>query len=198
MMNMFRIEVHRFALVQKESIRNSGCLFRRRFSSSSGSHKRSQDELLRNAQASETFRSAFFDGIKAQNRVSSEDIDDMMASNRARPSAILPAYQMLGLTLGLVARFAPQDCRKLLEKSVHSATVQQFNDSIRNIQNEGNDSSAEDTKETLKYHRDLPTDISDDGIAHGAQEEAESLGISGTGVTVSTALYHVLRASRKV
>lgn len=164
---------------------------------------RSQDEPLRNAQASEVFRSAFLDGVRAQNRISSEDIDDMMASNRARPSLILPVYQIVGLSLGAVARFSPQECRQVIEKAVHSATVQQFNDSIRNIQVDGDETTAAiDSKETLKYHRDLETDTNQaNSTTYNSSETNEGQtdsGISGTGLTASTALYHFLKISRTV
>lgn len=159
-----------------------------------------QDEPLRNAQASEIFRSAFFDGVRAQNRVSPQDIEDMMASQRARPSLILPVYQIMGLTLGTMARFSPTEYKHAVEKAVQSATVQQFNDSIRNIQADGNESL--DTKETLKYHRDLQTDLSQN--VHSTSSAADtvssdsSTGISGTDVTASTILYHFLKLSRSI
>lgn len=157
-----------------------------------------QDEPLRNAQASEIFRSAFFDGVRAENRVSSQDIDDMMASHRARPSLILPIYQVMGSTLGTVARFAPPEYKQVLQNAVQSATVQQFNDSIRFIQTEGHGDV--DTKETLKYHRDIETDPSQ---SSSEQESANPSSdpfqnISGAKLTVSTALYHFLKLSRSI
>lgn len=162
---------------------------------SGGNH---QDEPLRNAQASEIFRSAFFDGVRAENRVSSQDIDDMMASHRARPSLILPIYQVLGSTLGTVARFSPPEYKQVLQNAVQSATVQQFNDSIRTIQAEGNGDV--DTKETLKYHRDIETDqpqsTSEQDEAAASSDPFQN--ISGAKLTVSTALYHFLKLSRSV
>lgn len=159
--------------------------------------KNLNDEPLRNAQASEAFRSAYFDSIRASNRISSEDIDDMVAAYRVRPSLLLPIYHITGFALGTAARFSPKACSDIVTKAVDNATVQQFNDSIRDSQL--NSPVVEDAKETLKYHRDLETDASTLGHSTDNDRSAnptELPDINAVGVSVSTALYQFLKLSR--
>lgn len=159
--------------------------------------KNLNDEPLRNAQASEAFRSAYFDSIRASNRISSEDIDDMVAAYRVRPSLLLPIYHITGFALGTAARFSPKACSDIVTKAVDNATVQQFNDSIRDSQL--NSPVVEDAKETLKYHRDLETDASTLGHSTDKDRSAnptELPDINAVGVSVSTALYQFLKLSR--
>lgn len=141
--------------VNKAIVRQS-CRFRTLHRYASG---KSADGAIRNAQAAEVFRASYFDAIRASNRISAQDLDDLVSSHRVRPSALLGAYQIGGIILGGLGRFAPSTVSELLSKAVDSATVQQFNDSIRIYQVE-TQSMPEDTKETLKYHRDFETDVS--------------------------------------
>ena len=81
-------------------------------SSSSGTQsncsKDTSEELIRNAHASEVFRTAFLNGQRSNNRISTSDLDDLVVSQRVRPSALLAFLHLGGATLGTVSRFAPK------------------------------------------------------------------------------------------
>jgi len=112
---------------------------------------------VRNAQAAEVFRAAFLDASRANTRISVTDLDELVVAEKVRPSLLLPAFEIAGTALGLTARFIPsKEYSTFIATTVHEATIQQFNDIVRDmhLEHEVN----EDTKETLKYHRDLETD----------------------------------------
>jgi demethoxyubiquinone hydroxylase (CLK1/Coq7/Cat5 family) len=86
--------------------------------------------------------------------ITPSDLDDIVITERVRPSLLIGAFQGLGRGLGLIARFSPKPCTDFVTKIVDEAASQQFNDAIRDIQGIA-DSTNDDVKETLKYHRDL-------------------------------------------
>lgn len=124
---------------------------------------------IRNAQAAEIFRSAFLDASRANTRISVTDLDELVISEKVRPSILLPAFQVVGTVLGMATRFSPsKDCSQFIAKTVNDATTQQFNDIVRDM-HFSQDGSI-DTKETLKYHRDLETDYSSNSAASVHEE----------------------------
>lgn len=111
-----------------------------------------EDQLLRNTQAAEVFRAAFY--RNASGSISTNDLDEMMHMYKARPSLLLGAYQMSGAFLGAAAKLSPsKDVSNFIANVVQESTVQQFNDNIRDMNLSGVDNI--DIKETIKYHRDL-------------------------------------------
>jgi len=108
--------------------------------------------IVRNAQASEVFRSAFAkaSGVESSS-ISTRDLDDLLLLKRARPSVLLPLYELGGSALGIAARLAPSQLLKsILVENVDEASRQQFNDSLRELIA----SPDIDAHETLKFHRD--------------------------------------------
>ena len=89
--------------------------------------------------------------------ISVSDLDQIVVSERVRPSVLLGVMEVAGGGLGFVARFAPVPVREVMKEIVDEASSQLFNDSIRDISASGTD-HLEDVKETLKYHRDLKSD----------------------------------------
>ena len=107
---------------------------------------------IRKAQASEVFRYAYYNSSKSNNNtISVSDIDDLVSENRVRPSILLNAYELLGSSIGLLSKIAPQHCTKIMDNIIEDATTQQFNDSLRSL---GSDTN-EDIKLTMKIHRDF-------------------------------------------
>ena len=120
--------------------------------------------FIRNAQCTEIFRSNFYKASRAIITITPGDLDDIIVSEKVRPSILLGCFETLGNGLGAVARFAPSQISSVMTKVIDDAASQQFNDSIREISAIGSDSN-DDVKETIKYHRDLtpntPLDLSD-------------------------------------
>lgn len=196
--------------VNKKAIIRQSCRF---CTLNKVSSAKSAEDAIRNAQAAELFRASYFDAIRASNRISAQDLDDLVSSHRVRPSALLGAYQFGGVLLGSFGRLAPKTVSELVSKAVDSATVQQFNDSIRSNQME-TQSMPEDTKETLKYHRDFETDVSStsappqsadesspDSVTDPNKEQKQdtsSMRVDAAITGVSSALYQFLKLSRNI
>lgn len=108
---------------------------------------------LRLAQASEIFRSQFYESTKLPVSLSCHDLDELIISERTRPSILLGPLQLAGSVLGVVAKYAPVSFSKVLVHAVDDAAIQIYNDSIRAMQDSPDATS--DIKEALKYHRDI-------------------------------------------
>lgn len=109
---------------------------------------------IRSAHCTEIFRSTYYKASKAVITITPGDLDDIIVSEKVRPSILLGCFETFGLGLGTVARFAPTQISSVLTKVIDDAASQQFNDSIREISLMGSEST-DDVKETIKYHRDL-------------------------------------------
>jgi len=110
-------------------------------------------EKLRNAQASEIFRSNYYQSKNSDSFIPVNDLDQLIVQERVRPSILLDIYAITGHGLGLISRFSPKTCETMLTSIIDESTTQQFNDSIRSMQS--HEVINNDIKETLKYHRDL-------------------------------------------
>ena len=111
------------------------------------------DEHLRKAQATEIFRSSYYDYSKSNsNTISVRDLDDLVSDLRVRPSILIPSYELLGKSIGLLSKLAPKSFSKVIDEIIEEATTQQFNDSLRSLV--GTDAN-DDIKITLKIHRDF-------------------------------------------
>ena len=90
---------------------------------------------VRNAQAAEIFRAAFLNSSRANTRISVTDLDELVVSHKVRPSALLPAFELAGTALGIASRLIPsKECSNFISTTVHDATIQQFNDIVRDMQ----------------------------------------------------------------
>jgi hypothetical protein len=173
----------------------------------------SKEESIRNAQAAEIFRSSFHNAAKSNTRLSLQDLDDIVASQNVRPSALLPFYQLAGSMFGTAVRFSPiQSCNTTISKIINNATVQQFNDSIREMtgtpsSTNKSDINIDDTKETIKYHRDLEIDNSNatsqsqqDGQQPPYEKTSSSASSDLDSVTLglTTVMYQFLKLSRNL
>ena len=118
------------------------------------------------------------------------DLDDIIVSEKVRPSLLLGCFETLGNGLGTAARFAPTQINTALTKIIDDAASQQFNDSIREISLMGSESN-DDVKETIKYHRDLtpntPLDLN---------ESPATASFSETSFILSTGLSNMLNFTR--
>lgn len=121
---------------------------------------------IRSAHCTEIFRSTYYKASRAVITITPGDLDDIIVSEKVRPSILLGCFETLGTGLGTAARFAPTQFTTALTKIVDDAASQQFNDSIREISSIGSETN-DDVKETIKYHRDLapntPLDLSEAG-----------------------------------
>lgn len=162
----------------------------RRFSRScfSGcSREQPLNNMMRSAQAVESFRSSFYKGAKNELYVSTADIEDCMINNKVRPSAILPVFEVVGATLGFSLALLPKDAKEIATRIIDNATSQQLNDGIRNIQTLSSLTEDEtfDVKETLKFHRDIRSSKTIDNM-------------SSTENSLTLSLYNVLRISEHI
>jgi hypothetical protein len=134
---------------------------------------RRNEEAVRNAQATEIFRASYLSSSKSSTRVSTSDLDDLLTQQRARPSIFLPLLHLGGFSLGILSRVLPETCSTTLNNVIHEATIQQFNDTIRDLSSSAassvgeqsgshvvDDSFSEEIKDTMKYHRDIETEFS--------------------------------------
>ena len=112
--------------------------------------RQSTQEILRLAQTVEIFRTSYFKSSHSSS-ISISDIDDLVVSNKIRPSALVGIAETTGTSIGFLSKFLPQNCKADLDRSVNETSVQQLNDCIRS----GRTNEGPDVIETLKYHRDL-------------------------------------------
>lgn len=146
---------------------------------------------IRNAQAAEIFRSSFYTSRNQETIIPLEDLDQLIVKDKVRPSIFVSALELTGLGLGLVSRFAPQSVSQTISEAVDDAAVQQFNDSIRDMQLQNIDDI--DVKETLKYHRELRG-----GDAWDApQEKGSAMPTMDAKEALTQVLYHSLKLSTK-
>ena len=114
---------------------------------------------LRLAHASEIFRSSFYEAKHVSTSVSCLDLDQLIVSERARPSLLILPFELAGKTLGVIAKYSPSNISSSLLEVVDEATIQIYNDSIRDMQhmenNNNENTGSNDVKEALKYHREI-------------------------------------------
>jgi demethoxyubiquinone hydroxylase (CLK1/Coq7/Cat5 family) len=173
-------------------------------------------EKLRNAQASEIFRSNYYQSKNSDSFIPVNDLDQLIVQERVRPSILLDIYAITGHGLGLISRFSPKTCQNMLTSIIDESTTQQFNDSIRSMQL--HEVINYDIKETLKYHRDLnsnggsessntrSTDNNDvnasvssssvDNSAHANDTNNDDMNLNVKTV-LTTVVYHMLKVSEK-
>lgn len=166
----------------KSCIKNS-----RAFSNSNDSNLSS---YIRSAHCTEIFRAQYYKTSKAVFSISPGDLDDIIIQERVRPSLMLGAFDCLGQSLGLAARFTPSQISNAITKIVDDAAATQFNDSIRDISAMGPNTN-EDVKETIKYHRDLTSN-------QPLNLEESNPSFSETTFILSTILSNGLNLTRKL
>lgn len=147
------------------------------------------DSYVRNAQAAEIFRSSFYSSRNQESLIPLEDLDQLVMRDKVRPSIFVTALELSGVGLGLVSRFAPKALSQGISEAVDDAAVQQFNDSIRDMQLNNIDNM--DVKETLKYHRELRGGDAWDASHENTMPEIDAKG------AFTQVLYHSLKLSTK-
>lgn len=157
-------------------------------------------DILRRAHAAETFR-AVFARASGGHSVSTLDLEELMMQNRVRPSAMLGLYTLGACALGIVDRgMKIAGASQCVSATIEDAVQQQFNDSIRDMQGMEAD---EDTKEALKFHRDVVSSSTSSSSATAGEQPFSDAGpISGSmkaaKESAGLALYHLLRTSSKI
>jgi demethoxyubiquinone hydroxylase (CLK1/Coq7/Cat5 family) len=146
-------------------------------------------EHLRKAHATELFRIAFNEARNSHTSLSANDLDEMMASQKTRPSVLLDSYQVLGFAFGKLSYFTPDSCGRILSRVVDESAVRQFNDSIRKIQQNDSSNDLEDLKETLKYHRSIR-------ISANYEDNSDS-SVNQLELAAAEALHQLLALSQK-
>ena len=159
-------------------------------------------EKLRNAQASEIFRSNYYQSKNSDSFIPVNDLDQLIVHERVRPSILLDIYAITGHGLGLISRFSPKTCENMLTSIIDESTTQQFNDSIRSMQL--HEVINYDIKETLKYHRDLNSNegsetssSSNDNNGANANETNNNDMSMNMKTVLTTVVYHMLKVSEK-
>ena len=179
--------------------KNSKILFK---STKNRSYYSPENELkasIRSAQAVEIFRSSFYKQSNSDVQISLTDLDQIITSERVRPSYLVNCYATFGNITGKVSRFLPQETAKVLHQIVDDATTQQLNDSIRNLQ-----ANNIDVKETLKYHRDIHTteESRSDNNNSSTNTKTDTSSMSSKLLEsknlLSTGLYQILKFSESI
>lgn len=168
-------------------------------------------EKLRNAQASEIFRSNYYQSKNSDSFIPVNDLDQLIVQERVRPSILLDIYAITGHGLGLLSRLSPKSCGNMLTSIIDESTTQQFNDSIRSMQL--HEVINYDIKETLKYHRDLNSNSSSDSSNNdGVNTSVSSSSVDNSTdanetnnndmnmnvkTVLTTVVYHMLKVSEK-
>lgn len=143
---------------------------------------------LRRAQAVELLRCEFLRASQARKTTAVDDLDDLVRETKCRPSLLIEIYGLAGAVMGRVALVAPQTCSDVLANVVHDVAEQSFNDSIRDM---GSDSSVQDVREALKYHRDFRSSMT-------ARNDDGSSGSTSSGPSSSATIDARLEAARAV
>ena len=178
-------------------------IVRRSYSSSHDSKA-----FLRQAQSIELFRSQFYRTSNSDVTISVNDIDDLIKHSQVRPSLLITPFECLGATIGTVYRFSPTPIKTYIANGVNLAVSNQFNNNIRELQDDDQDeeytpntittSSASDfsneVKETLKYHRDVSVD-SNHANTHDTSSTASSI-LSSTTNAVGLGLNSLFTLSK--
>ena len=178
---------------------------------------------LRRAHASEVFRSSFYEAKRSDVTVSCLDFDQLIVSERVRPSLLTTLFEISGKGLGLACRLIPSSaCSELITESIDDATINHFNDIIRDIkaieneevESEENSTSTagdrrerkreryeslEDMKETIKYHRNIRSSVSahsDSSGSVGSDDIFSNLG--SPKMVLSSGIYNVLNVTSKL
>lgn len=109
-------------------------------------------KCLRIAQTTENFRSCYYKASNASLNLSLSDIDQLIITERVRPSILIEIYSKLGQITGNLNKFNfSSEMKQIIDESVDDACIQLLNDSVRELNHEQD----VDIKETLKFHRDL-------------------------------------------
>lgn len=190
-------------------------------SSSSSNITEEFHDCIRNAQATEIFRNTFLSASGNKETIGVSDLDELIIASRSRPSALLGLFQTTGFILGKTSKLLPSECSKLLVNVVNEASLQQFNDTIRNLHNISatmpeknsenissiNSDTIEEIKETIKYHRDIDLGIekmdSKDHQEHESKVESEAESEAESNkrnqeLVYTTSLYNILKITRKI
>ena len=97
------------------------------------------DIHIRKAHAAEIFRSSFYEYQHTDVSVSVFDLDQLILSEKVRPSLLINPLELTGKILGTVTRILPKNVSNFVTEVVDDATLQVFNDSIRDLQATNND-----------------------------------------------------------
>lgn len=165
---------------------------------------------LRRAHASEIFRSSFYKAKRSDVTLSCLDFDQLVVSEKVRPSLFTSLFELSGKGLGLACRLSPSKaCSNLLTEAIDDATISQFNDIIRDIKSEENrdnnnlsengstrsdnegSNCCEDVKETIKYHRSIRS-----STPTGGEDIFENLG--SPKLMLTTTIYNILNVTTKL
>lgn len=157
---------------------------------------KSTDQYIRNAQAAEIFRSSFYKLKNSDSAIPTEDLDQLVVMEKSRPSALIGLTEFTGSCLGLVSRYIPAPVGTIVQQAVDEATIQQFNDSIRSMQENQVDNV--DIKETLKFHRDLSIMEDVEPVENTYSSKTARTYAGRAKTLLSTTLYHALKVTDKV
>lgn len=162
------------------------------------------DSIIRNTQATESFRASFLDASSSSVRISTMDLDDLIVCQHCRPSALIGLYGIAGGVLGMTARLLPSACGAVISQVVHEVATQQLNDNVRDMQSV-DQGGYEDVKETIKYHRDVSVHHQDSSPAGNSDSDSHQDGNTAGQTTtdpvltvVSNGLGTLLKVSRDV
>ena len=152
---------------------------------------------LRQAHACEIFRSNFYESKHVSTSVSCSDLDQLIISEKARPSLLICPLELAGKTLGVISRYSPNAISNVLLEAIDEATIQIYNDSIRDMQYDGSNNDGpvnNDIKEALKYHREIKASSSE---TSSTTEDTSPLGaIIGRKEVIASGIRTILRLTK--
>lgn len=155
------------------------------------SNKQEIQQAIRSAQAIELFRSSFYKSSKNSINISISDLDQLILSEKVRPSLTIGVVETIGFLAGNLVRIIPANhVTSYTTKIIDEAITEQLNDSIRRLQSSENI----DVKETLKFHRDVSTTNSNE-FNHMNNDNLNSSKVTSTDIFISSSIRKIFSIS---
>lgn len=198
---------------------NSNCL-NNNYSSKSSQDSAAEDtvgSVLRRSQLSESFATQFF---VAQSRIfrkrpdlrfysdcereQLQKIEQLIPRHGVRPSLLVSAAKAVGAALGVAAAAAPRSITMAIAGAVQEGLVEQYNQSLREIHEQGVADQAPDVREALRELRAIErapdgSPAVPDVLTMQRIERLEDVGLQGlVGVAVKGAITAALSSAGKL
>ncbi|XP_034938431.1 5-demethoxyubiquinone hydroxylase, mitochondrial isoform X2 [Chelonus insularis] len=105
----------------------------------------------------------------AQEKKHKEKFEELIRKHRARPTAMLPVWNVAGFLLGAGSALLGEKAAMACTVAVETVIVEHYNEQLRALM-ENKESFDEELMETIKQFRDEEQEHHDVGIDHGAEQ----------------------------
>uniref|UniRef100_A0A182FMK0 5-demethoxyubiquinone hydroxylase, mitochondrial n=1 Tax=Anopheles albimanus TaxID=7167 RepID=A0A182FMK0_ANOAL len=104
-----------------------------------------------------------------QEKVHKEEFDRLLYKYRARPTALLPFWNVAGFALGAGTALLGEKAAMACTVAVESVIVEHYNDQLRQLMDDPNFTDKE-LLATIRRFRDEEQEHHDTGLEHGAEQ----------------------------